>query len=335
LAAALALMASLANSGASEAARPRFIDVDLIAETAQPKPGGSALVGLRMIPKPGWHSYWTNPGEAGFPTVVEWKAPSGVHFGPLRHPAPSLIQVAGMASYVHEGPHVLVAQMSLDRDIPAGTVIPVTADVSWAACSEKLCVPEKATLTLQLTAGNGARSAEAVLFRRAAASEPRRVAGGGFDVADGKLLLELPATASLNAAKTRFFPDENGVAEVAKARAVSTSPIRLSMPAGDDVPGVLAGVATDGSSAYRLQLERKTLPAAAAPVEAEAELPQVTVDKKEAQTSPAIDRPANKEAGPAPGDSGPGIWAAAGAAVLAALSLLAFFLFRRTRSRRA
>lgn len=259
LAGALALVANLVLPAAAEAARPHFIAADLIAETAQPKPGGSALVGLRMVPKPGWHSYWSNPGEAGFPTVLEWKAPKGVHFGPLRHPAPSLIQVAGMASYVHEGPHVLVTRMTLERGIPAGTAIPVTAEVSWAACSEKLCVPEKATLSMQLTAGNGQKSAEAPLIQDALAREPRPLAGGGFDVDGEKLLLELPAAARPKPYKAQFFPDENGILDVSKARVVSISPTRISMPVVAGAPSSLTGVVTDGQSAYRLQLKPKRL----------------------------------------------------------------------------
>jgi DsbC/DsbD-like thiol-disulfide interchange protein len=332
--AAVALVVSLIVPAAAEAARPHFISVDLIAETVQPKPGGDALVGLRMVPKPGWHSYWSNPGEAGFPTVVEWKAPPGVRFGPLRHPAPSLIEVAGMASYVHEGPHVLVARMTLNRDIPAGTAIPVTAEVSWAACSEKLCVPEKATLSLQLTAGDGEKSEEAPLLQRAVAREPRPVAGGGFEVEDGKLLLELPASARLNAARTHFFPDENGVAYVSKSRVVSTSPIRISIPVAGNAPKILAGVITDGSAAYRLRLERKEIAAVAAPeaLAEPAKAPQV------AAAEPAAG-PGEATAGAAPAgradDGGTaGYLPIAVTALLAALASVAFILFRRAGTTR-
>ena len=334
LATALALVAGLAPSASAEAAKPHFINVDLIAETAQPKPGGSALVGLRMAPKPGWHSYWSNPGEAGFPTVVEWKAPAGVRFGPLRHPAPSLIQVAGMASFVHEGPHVLVAQMTLERGIPAGTAIPVTAEVSWAACSEKLCVPEKATLSLQLTAGDGEKSAEAPLLQHAVAREPRPVAGGGFDIEDRKLLLELPAAARLNAARTHFFPDENGVADVSKGRVVSTSPIRISIPVAGNAPKILTGVIADGSAAYRLRLERKEIATVAAPeaVTEPAKAPQ------EAPAQPAAGlgkTTAGAAAAERADDGAPGYLPIAVAALLAALASVAFILFRRARTTRA
>ncbi|HVI05634.1 MAG TPA: protein-disulfide reductase DsbD domain-containing protein, partial [Sphingomicrobium sp.] len=80
----------------SSSARPTYIKVQLLAQSAAPQPGHDMLIGLSMIPKPGWHGYWSNPGESGLAPVVRWSAPSGVHFGPLRHPAPTVMQVMGL-----------------------------------------------------------------------------------------------------------------------------------------------------------------------------------------------------------------------------------------------
>lgn len=259
----------------ARAPKDRFIEVDLIAETAQPKPGERFWVGLRMVPKPGWHSYWTNPGEAGLPTLVEWTAPGGVQFGPLQHPAPTLIQVAGIASFVHEGPHVLLSQVSLDRDVKPGTPIPIVAQVSWGACSDKACVPERATLSLQLTAGNGAASPTAGLLQRALARVPRRAGPGVFHVSGDKLLAEVPAGIRLDAGRVRFFPDTNDALDAAEARVVSAPPLRIAAPALGSVPETLTGVVSDGSSAYRLRLDRRD----EAVAQAAEELPETQVDR--------------------------------------------------------
>ena len=69
-----------------------------------------------MVPKKGWHGYWINPGESGLPVDVSWEAPEGIEFGELRHPAPTLLEVQGIASYVHEGTFTLLTEMS----VPAG-----------------------------------------------------------------------------------------------------------------------------------------------------------------------------------------------------------------------
>ena len=66
---ALAIASSVLATPAQAATR--YIDVELIADSVQPRPGHAALIGFRMVPEPGWHSYWSNPGEAGFPTTVK------------------------------------------------------------------------------------------------------------------------------------------------------------------------------------------------------------------------------------------------------------------------
>ena len=76
LAAAL-LIGTLAGSGlAAEPARaptvktpappgPPKVAVTLLGEGASIEPGASFWVGLRQRIAPGWHTYWTNPGDSG------------------------------------------------------------------------------------------------------------------------------------------------------------------------------------------------------------------------------------------------------------------------------
>ena len=91
-------------AAAPAGSRPHFIDARLIAETATPKLGASVLIGVQMIPQPGWHGYWSNPGESGLAPTVQWKVPSGIHLGPLRHPAPTMMQVMGLTSILETDP---------------------------------------------------------------------------------------------------------------------------------------------------------------------------------------------------------------------------------------
>ncbi len=242
------------------AARPKLIAATLIAKTMSPRPGHSVLVGLRMTPQPGWHGYWSNPGDSGLAPVVKWTAPPGVHFGPLRHPAPSLLRVMGVTSYVHAGPHVLISRMTVDPGLTPGTPLPITTEVSWAACSDKLCVPERATLSLPMTVGDGAPSAQAVLVRRAAAAEPREAGTGKFVVRDRKLLLLLPGNVRVDARRARFFPDENGFLDAGEAQVRDGPPLRIQAPVKGDVPTRFSGVVSDGATAYRLIFRRGAVP---------------------------------------------------------------------------
>ena len=50
-------------------------------------------VGVLFEMAPGWHLYWRNSGEAGFPTALTWKT-DGAALGPLQWPAPALFREA-------------------------------------------------------------------------------------------------------------------------------------------------------------------------------------------------------------------------------------------------
>lgn len=214
------------------------------------------LLGFRMIPEPGWHGYWSNPGESGLAPVVGWSAPHGVHFGPLKHPAPTIMQVMGLTSYVHIGPHMLLAKIRVDPSVPVGTDLPITAEVNFAACSDRLCVPEKARLSLHLRAGSGEPSPDAAALKEALGNEPRPVTGGRFAAHRGTIILTVPPSVHLNPRKARFFPDENGYWSAGAGRVISGSPLRIVGPKKDGYPKSMSGVLSDGSAAYQIVFRR-------------------------------------------------------------------------------
>jgi len=242
----------------ASAARPQVMDVQLIAQTTAPKPGETILVGLRMTPRAGWHGYWSNPGPGGLAPKIDWTAPRGVHFGPLQHPAPTLMQMMGMASYVHAGPHVLIARMKIGAGLKVGTALPVVADVTWAACSDRLCVPGKARLSLLFKVGGGEPSADAPVLRRALAGEPKRCADGSFIVRGREIVLRLPGGARFHGRAARFFPDSNGYWNPLRQRVLRGRQLAISSPAIGPVPKRITGVVSDGSAACRLVFDRQS-----------------------------------------------------------------------------
>ena len=238
-------------------AREPRIEVKLITETAVPRPGQSFLIGLQMTPRPGWHGYWSNPGGSGLAPVGKWTAPSSVHFGLLQHPPPTLLRAMGVTSYVHAGPHILVARVRIDPSVRAGTTVPIVADLNWAACSDKLCVPEKARVDLSLKMGKGTPSAESGLLRRALAKVPKVVPGGSYIVHNKQIVLQLPVAARLKSDRARFFPDENGYWDASAAWALPGTTARIFGPPIGRPPERITGVVSDGLSAYRVALRRR------------------------------------------------------------------------------
>ena len=63
----------------------------LISEMAAVAPGEPFRLALDLVLARGWHTYWTNPGDAGAPADITWTLPEGASAGPLQFPAPSRI----------------------------------------------------------------------------------------------------------------------------------------------------------------------------------------------------------------------------------------------------
>ena len=65
----------------------------LIAERSIVAPGERVPVALELKMKPGWHTYWINPGEAGAPTELKWKLPEGWQAAEIEWPYPKRLPV--------------------------------------------------------------------------------------------------------------------------------------------------------------------------------------------------------------------------------------------------
>jgi thiol:disulfide interchange protein DsbD len=126
LAAAL-VVGMLAGSGlAAEPARaptvkapnppgPPKVSVTLLGEAASIEPGASFWVGVRQRIAPGWHTYWTNPGDSGEPPTVDWALPAGWTAGPLVFPQPERMPVGPLVSYGYTNEVVLLTQLTARR----------------------------------------------------------------------------------------------------------------------------------------------------------------------------------------------------------------------------
>ncbi|AJR26799.1 hypothetical protein TZ53_23115 (plasmid) [Sphingobium sp. YBL2] len=255
-----ALLLLLALPWSTAQAAPRYISASLVAETLEPEPGSTVRLAIRMVPKKGWHGYWVNPGESGLPVDVSWEAPEGIEFGELRHPAPTLLEVQGIASYVHEGTFTLLTEMSVPAGMRAGTSLPVTAHLSWLACSDTLCVPERATLTTELRIGTGSPNPEgASLISEAATRLPSLLTGSTIAREQGKWVFTVADGGRLREASTRLYPAQSDWFAAAARQSVERTgnSLRIEVAAQADAPGgTFAGVVSDGKNSFRISANR-------------------------------------------------------------------------------
>ena len=134
---------------AAFAAGAPHLRVELLAEELPLAPGSEVQLGLRFILEPGWHIYWSNPGDSGQPPHISWSLPSGadkLHIGELRWPTPHRLATGPLVDYGYEGEVMLLAPLHVDADAALHGDQAVTAAVNWLVCSES-CIPGKAQLT--------------------------------------------------------------------------------------------------------------------------------------------------------------------------------------------
>lgn len=152
----LAMLALALLTVSPATAQPTHIQPRLVAESAVPAPGGATTLALAMTPDPDWHGYWVNGGDAGFGLSVEWNLPDGVTVAPFRYPVPEPLILFGLMNHVYEHPYALLADVQIDKSIAPGTDLTLSGVADWLACTDKVCVPERAVISVKLTAGDGA-----------------------------------------------------------------------------------------------------------------------------------------------------------------------------------
>ena len=248
---ALAATAALAQT-------QQHIQASIVAKSDTPRPGATTRIAIRMTPESGWHGYWINPGDSGVPVEAEWHLPNGVRAGALEQPTPTLLELGGLASYVYEGAFTLLADLAVDRSVASGTALPVKVDLTWLACSDSLCVPERTTLQLALSAGDGAvdRSRQSLFSAAEAALPSSGRAQGRLEAADGRWAFVVSGARSLNVARTYLFPVEDGWFEASAKQHVTREAdgtIRIEVAAPGSAPSPnFTGVISDGRQSFML-----------------------------------------------------------------------------------
>ncbi len=204
-------------------AQSTHIQPKLVAESAAPTPGSSTTLALTMAPEKTWHGYWVNGGDAGFGLSVEWNAPEGVTIAPFRYPVPDALVLFGMMNHVYEHPYALLAEAQVDKSVAPGTDLTLSGVANWLACTDKVCVPEKAVISVAMKAGDGKIvPAERTRFDAWRALLPQPLDRHGSWERRGAMVrfaIPLPATTAIDA--PHLFVETQDVVDYAAPQNVS------------------------------------------------------------------------------------------------------------------
>ena len=229
-------------------------DARLVADVASVAPGDAFDVALEITVEPGWHIYWANPGDSGQPVTAAWTVTGG-EASPLRFPAPSRYDEAGLTTYTHSGTPSFLARIATD-ETASGTV-QVSADARWLICAD-VCVPATQTVALAVPVGATVRTGALDAARAALPDAPEGWTASAASTDGGYLLtVQPPPGVSLDGA--HFFPRQKGVLDHAAAQAFRQEgdawAVRLGASDYATAPADrLAGVLTAGDRAVSLDV---------------------------------------------------------------------------------
>src|SRR5499426_2689871 len=133
--------------------------------------------GVEVRLKPGWHTYWRYPGDAGVPPRFDFAGSQNVKSVDVLWPAPQPIPEHDLVTIGYTGDVILPLAV-----VPENSAKPVKLrlKLDYAVC-EALCVPAEGQAELVLTAGPS--SQDAALTAAEARVPKKTVLGEGATVA--------------------------------------------------------------------------------------------------------------------------------------------------------
>lgn len=149
------------------------------AETAHD--GAPLLAGIDMSLAKGWKTYWREPGDSGIAPSFDWSQSENVADVEVRWPAPQRFDDPGDITFGYRDEVIWPL-----RVVPENPDLPVTLrlDMFYGVCSDSICVPREAELTLALPADKPeegiAATQDAARLRAALARVPVEPADPGM-----------------------------------------------------------------------------------------------------------------------------------------------------------
>ncbi|MFT5492534.1 MAG: DsbC/DsbD-like thiol-disulfide interchange protein [Limisphaerales bacterium] len=116
------------------------IEIALVSEAQTIVPGTTFTVAIHQKMKPGYHTYWRNPGTIGLPTSIEWDLPAGFKAGEIQWPIPHMTKMAAYHVWGYEGEALLLVDITPPSSLKLGAPVTIRGKATWMCCG-KQCYP--------------------------------------------------------------------------------------------------------------------------------------------------------------------------------------------------
>ncbi|WP_221121046.1 protein-disulfide reductase DsbD domain-containing protein [Rhizobium lentis] len=133
-----------------------------------PDAGGKVRAALQIEPKPGWITYWREPGNAGIPPQVTIAPASGVTLDAIAYPVPKHFFNGGIEDIAYDAPVTL--PLSLTAEGKGEVKIDATAFIG--ICKD-ICIPFQTNFSLKLAPATQSHPQEEAILAAADATLPK------------------------------------------------------------------------------------------------------------------------------------------------------------------
>jgi DsbC/DsbD-like thiol-disulfide interchange protein len=141
-----------------------------------PDADGHIKAGLQIEPKPGWITYWREPGNSGIPPQITISPASGVTLDAISYPVPNEISDGKVEDIGYRVP------VTLPLSLTASKAGPVAIDATaFIGICKDICIPFQAQFSLKLGAAAQSRPQEEMILQSAAVRLPE-APSADFDV---------------------------------------------------------------------------------------------------------------------------------------------------------
>jgi len=189
------------------------VEAELLSELQAIEPGQDFYVLLKQDIRPGWHTYWRNPGDSGAPTRLAWQLPDGFSAGEIEWPYPDRVPYGPLMNFGYHDQVLFPVRISVPATIAADQLT-LRAKGQWLVCAD-ICIPEDAELSLQLPVGEGLKDPANTRLFEAAREKLARDIGveSSYQVQEDSLTLSVKMD-GLRRARVEsvdYYPYETGV----------------------------------------------------------------------------------------------------------------------------
>ncbi|MBY5790210.1 protein-disulfide reductase DsbD domain-containing protein [Rhizobium leguminosarum] len=133
-----------------------------------PDAGGKIRAALQIEPKPGWITYWKEPGNSGIPPQITIAPESGVSLDAIAYPVPKHFFKGAIEDIAYDAP------VTLPLSLTAPGKGPVTIDAAaFIGICKDICIPFQASFELKLGPAIQSHPQEEAILQAADASLPK------------------------------------------------------------------------------------------------------------------------------------------------------------------